>query len=197
MADIRYKSWGERLVESIKGVLIGIILFIVSFPLLFWNEGRAVDTARALEEGGKSVISVPAADKVDPANEGKLVHLTAEATTQESLEDTEFLIKENAIALERKVEMYQWKQEEHTRREKQLGGGEKEITDYTYEKVWSNEALDSSNYHDSGHSNPATMRLCIWPCHKAGKARLTMSSAAQFLGMVTLLRIVAVEVTRL
>src|SRR5262245_8140379 len=157
MADIRYKSWGERLVDSIKGVLIGIVLFVVSFPLLFWNEGRAVDTARAREEGGKSVISVPSADTVDPANEGKLVHLTAEATTEESLEDPEFLIKEKAIALDRKVEMYQWEQKEETRREKQLGGGEKEITEYTYHKVWSGTVNDSSNFHESGHNNPAAM----------------------------------------
>src|SRR5262249_16954733 len=144
----------ERLFESIKGVLIGIILFVVSFPLLFWNEGRAVDTAAALEEGSKNVISVPAADKVDPANEGKLVHLTAEATTTENLEDKEFLISEKAIYLGRNVEMYQWKEEEHRRSEKQLGGGEKETIDYTYDKVWSQEVIPSSGFHESGHNNP-------------------------------------------
>src|SRR5438874_672 len=156
MVDVTYKSWGERLFESIKGVLIGIVLFIVSFPLLFWNEGRAVDTARALDEGGKSVIAVPSADKVDPANEGKLVHLTAEANTTETLEDKEFLISEKAIYLGRNVEMYQWKQEERKRSEKQLGGGEKEITEYTYDRVWSKDVIASGGFHESGHSNPST-----------------------------------------
>lgn len=33
------QSWGSRLGDSLKGIIVGIILFIVSFPLLFWNEG--------------------------------------------------------------------------------------------------------------------------------------------------------------
>jgi hypothetical protein len=156
MVDVTYKSWGERLIDSIKGVVIGIVLFIVSFPLLFWNEGRAVDTARALDEGSKNVIAVPSADKVDPANEGKLVHLTAEATTTENLEDKEFLISEKAIYLGRNVEMYQWKEDKHTKSEKQLGGGEKEITEYTYNRVWSKDVIPSGGFAESGHSNPST-----------------------------------------
>ena len=45
------ESWGSRLVNSIKSVIFGFVLFVVAFPLLFWNEGRAVQTARSLEEG--------------------------------------------------------------------------------------------------------------------------------------------------
>src|SRR4051812_752026 len=45
------QSWGSRLLESIKSVLIGLVLFVVAFPLLFWNEGRAVHTAKCLAEG--------------------------------------------------------------------------------------------------------------------------------------------------
>ena len=45
------ESWGIRLGGSIKGIAIGGALFIAGIPLLFWNEGRAVKTAKALEEG--------------------------------------------------------------------------------------------------------------------------------------------------
>ncbi|HJL23314.1 MAG TPA: hypothetical protein RMH80_13870, partial [Polyangiaceae bacterium LLY-WYZ-15_(1-7)] len=51
---------GSRLVESIKGVLVGILFFLGSFPLLFWNEGRAVRRAKDLEEGRGAVVAVAA-----------------------------------------------------------------------------------------------------------------------------------------
>ena len=47
------ESWGSRLGSSIKGVLIGAALFIAGFPVLFWNEGNSVKTARAIDEGAK------------------------------------------------------------------------------------------------------------------------------------------------
>ena len=51
------QSWGGRLMESIKSVLVGFVFFIASFPLLFWNEGRAVQTAKSLKEGLGAVVS--------------------------------------------------------------------------------------------------------------------------------------------
>ena len=40
-------SYGSRISGSFKGMLPGILMFLGAFPLLFWNEGRAVKTARA------------------------------------------------------------------------------------------------------------------------------------------------------
>jgi len=45
------KSWASRIGESIKGVLIGLVLIVGSVIGLFWNEGRAVQTAKSLAEG--------------------------------------------------------------------------------------------------------------------------------------------------
>ena len=38
---------GSRLAQSIKGVALGIVLFIIAFPVLWFNEGYAVKTARS------------------------------------------------------------------------------------------------------------------------------------------------------
>ncbi len=38
--DVTTTGYGGRIVNSIKGVVIGLILFVVSFGLLYWNEGR-------------------------------------------------------------------------------------------------------------------------------------------------------------
>ena len=51
------QGWGSRLSESIKSVLFGVVLFGVAFPLLFWNEGRAVRTAKGRRQNNCLVLS--------------------------------------------------------------------------------------------------------------------------------------------
>ena len=43
--EVTQQSWFSRITGAVKGILVGLVLFVVSFPLLFWNEGRAVQTA--------------------------------------------------------------------------------------------------------------------------------------------------------
>lgn len=155
--EVSSEGWFSRIGSSIKGILFGIILFIAAFPLLFWNEGRAVHRAQSLAEGRGAVVTV-AADKVDNGNEGNLVHATAMASTDETLTDPEFKISaEKAISLTRRVEMYQWEETKETETKKQAGGKKKTITTYDYDKVWSDRVIDSSGFKESGHDNPQSM----------------------------------------
>jgi hypothetical protein len=155
--EITSKSWGTRLVESIKSVLIGLLLFAISFPILFWNEGRAVQTAKSLDEGAGAVVPV-SADKIEPGNESKLVHMTAMATTDETLSDEDFRVAEKAIKLIRTVEMYQWEEEQHSEERKKLGGGSETITTYEYEKTWSDDLIDSDQFKQGDiYRNPERM----------------------------------------
>lgn len=148
------QSWFSRIIGSIKSVLFGLILFILSFPVLFWNEGRAVQTARSLEEGAGAVVSVKA-DAVDAANEGKLVHVTGPVSTEAALTDPEFGVEAEGVKLIRQVEMYQWQEEEKSETKKKLGGGEETVKTYTYSKGWSDDVIDSSSFQQSsGHENP-------------------------------------------
>lgn len=148
------QSWFSRIIGSIKSVLVGLALFILSFPVLFWNEGRAVQTARSLEEGAGSVVSVKA-DAVDAAQEGKLVHVTGPVSTEAPLTDPEFGVEADGVKLVRTVEMFQWKEEEKSETRKKLGGGEETVKTYTYEKAWSDDVLDSSSFQQpGGHENP-------------------------------------------
>jgi hypothetical protein len=139
------------------GMGMGILLFLIAFPLLFWNEGRAVQTYQALVEGAGAVVSV-AADKVDAANEGKLIHLSGLATTDEKLSDPDFGISANALILNRNVEMYQWTEEKSTKTTKNLGGSTTDETTYSYQKEWSSSLIASDNFKESsGHENPSSM----------------------------------------
>jgi hypothetical protein len=148
------QSWFSRLFSSIKSVLVGIVFFIASFPLLWWNESRAVRTARSLSEGAGAVVSSPV-DTVDPSLEGKLVHMSGPVTTEQPVADTELGVETQAVKLLRKVEMYQWVEEEKSETKKKLGGGEETVTTYTYDKQWAADRVDSSEFkHGEGHENP-------------------------------------------
>jgi Transmembrane protein 43 len=147
-------GWFGRIGGAIKGVLFGLLMIVVSFPVLFLNEGRAVKTRKTLDEGSKSVVAV-SAETVDAKNDGKLVYLTGDAVVEGVLADPDFTISAAAVNLRRKVEMFQWKENEKTETKKKLGGGEEQVTTYSYEKVWSDRAIDSSGFFKKqGYENP-------------------------------------------
>lgn len=155
--EVTNQSWFSRIADSIKGILVGILLILAAFPILFLNEGRAVKRYKTLKEGGSNVVSV-AADTVMADNEGKLVHLSGMVKTDATLTDPTFNVSINAIKLNRVVEMYQWKQKSEKKTEKKLGGGTKTTTTYNYDKAWSDSLIDSGSFnHKAGHENPQSM----------------------------------------
>lgn len=155
--EISNRSWLSRIGGAFKGIIIGLLLMVAAFGLLFWNEGRAVKRYKTLQEGGGVVQSV-SSQAVDPGNEGRLVHVTGRAETAENLVDSEMGVQAQAIALIREVEMYQWKESSRSETRKKLGGGEETVTTYTYGKEWSERVVDSKAFKQpEGHSNPGHM----------------------------------------
>ncbi len=152
-------SYFSRLASSFRGMLVGLMLFAGSVLLLWFNEGRAVRTAKGLAEGSAAVISVKASS-IDPANENKLIHISGPVTVAKPLVDPEFTLSRTALKLVRKVEMYQWKEKTETTSREKLGGGQETVTTYTYDRVWSHEKIASSSFkHPEGHANPEGWRV--------------------------------------
>ncbi len=152
--EVTQQSFGQRLGNAFKGILLGIVLFLAAFAVLLWNEGRAVRQARTLKEGAANTVSV-ASDRVDPANDGKPVHMTGKAGTKDILTDEEFGVSASAIRLQRKVEMFQWKENQESTTEKKLGGGTQTKTTYRYVLAWSDQPIDSSAFkQQQDHVNP-------------------------------------------
>lgn len=150
-------SWFGRLRRSVGGVLFGLLLVVAMVVLLFWNEGRAVTTARSLEEGAGIVISV-GSGSVDPANEGRLVHVTGDVATGHVPSDPDFAVSAAGIRLDRIAEMFQWRETTSTETRTKLGGGEETVTTYSYSTGWERRAIDSSSFRNpSGHENPPMM----------------------------------------
>jgi len=156
--EVTRRGIGGRSKDSIGGAFVGLIMVVLAVILLFWNEGRAVKRAKDLKEGSGSVVSV-SSDTVDPAMEGKLIHLTGETKTPRLLEDPEFGIAATAIKLIREVEMYQWVQIEKSGEKTSVGGTTETTTTYTYQKEWKDSPVDSSKFKvTSGYENPREMK---------------------------------------
>ncbi|MCJ8054068.1 TMEM43 family protein [Shinella curvata] len=147
-------SWFSRLKSALIKIVVGFILLIACIWLLFWNEGRSVKTYRALVEGAGLVVSVENG-AVDPANEGKLVHISGPVKPVGVPEDSQLGISaDGAVGLDRIVEMYQWVEESKSETRKQLGGSEETVTTYSYRKEWNRREISSSGFRQSGHDNP-------------------------------------------
>lgn len=154
------QSWLSRLGKSGTGMLGGVALLILTLMGLVWNEGRAVKTAKDIDEGAASVVPLPSADQIDPQLNGRLVHLVGTATSSENLRDDFFGIEINALKFRRKVEMYQWEEISETTTVNKLGGGTETTTNYRYEKIWSEKSISSSSFKDAAaHGNPKEFPL--------------------------------------
>lgn len=147
-------SWFARLRNSLGALVFGVILVLVAIYFLFTNEGRSIQTYRSLVEGAGLVVDVDAA-KPDPANDGKLVHISGAVTPASVPADDVFGISaDGALALDRNVQMYQWVEKSDSTTENKLGGGTETVTTYSYSKEWSSRPVDLSGFKEAGHDNP-------------------------------------------
>lgn len=153
--EVTRQGWGSRLMGSIRGIAVGGLLFLISFPVLWWNEGRAVQTYQSLSEGRGAVVNV-AAEPLDPANEAKLVHVTGTATAEGTLVDEQFRVNAaGSLKLRRTVEMFAWEEDVETETRKKVGGSKETKKTYSYEKRWMEYPEDSAEFKISeGHHNP-------------------------------------------
>lgn len=133
-------SWGQKLMGSIKGILIGLLLFIASFIVIYVNEG-SVDVSRI----AATAIEIDA-QQANTQDDGKLVTTVGNLVTTETLGDT-YLQPGNYIALHRNVEMFAW--EEEADHDEDTG------TTYSYNQVWTSSPEDSADFaEERGHENP-------------------------------------------
>uniref|UniRef100_A0A8C8Z8N0 Transmembrane protein 43 n=1 Tax=Prolemur simus TaxID=1328070 RepID=A0A8C8Z8N0_PROSS len=132
----------ERLSETSGGMFVGLMTFLLSFYIIFTNEGRALKTATSLAEGLSLVVSPDSIHSVAPENEGRLVHIVGALRTSKLLSDPNYGVHLPAVKLRRRVEMYQWVETEEHR--------------------WlsSSDIVNSKNFdREIGHKNPSAMAV--------------------------------------
>ena len=154
-------SYGQRMKNSFSKVLTGILLVIGATILLFWNEGRTVKTTRMLKGAQKECVHLADPSTVDPSFEGKMVHVNGFAATDDVLTDSYFGVFTNAVKLIRNVEYYQWEEHSKTETRDKIGGGQEEITTYTYTKEWVSSPINSDNFADPDYQGRNTVKANI------------------------------------
>ena len=159
--EVTKTSYGSRLGNSLKGILVGLALFFAATVLLWWNEGRAVKTSKMLKAAETECVDVASVASLDPALEGKLIHATAVAKTDEILTDPTYGVSVNAIRLVRDVEYYQWVEHSESVTKDKIGGGQETTTTYTYSKEWVGGPIDSGNFKDPDYQSSNFVRTTV------------------------------------
>lgn len=151
-----HHSYGSRVGNSLKSILWGILLVIVSIILLAWNENNYVKQKAALNEWA-SIVNETESSQINSELEWKEVHLYWDtASDAEDLQDSTFWITTDDLKLKRTVEMYQRYEEEREECHDNMWWSEDCTTTYTYDKKWSDEAINSSSFYSSNwHENPS------------------------------------------
>ena len=145
-------SFGQNIKNSFSGMIFGLILFLLSFVILWWNEGNNVAQIYKANFMAKNAVEV-SAEQINRENDNKLIQVSGKAITNATLTDGIITVP-NTFALQRTVEMYQWRENVETETKDELGGGTTETKTYSYEKVWSEDQIDSDDFKKAGYNNP-------------------------------------------
>jgi hypothetical protein len=132
------ESLQEQLAGSpvilVLGAVLGLVLVVAAIGGEFYVEHKAINTAVSLEQGAAAAVDAPA-EPVNPANDGKLVHVTGKAEAGDPATDPNLGISAPALRLTREVEIYQWKENKEEEKKKDS----KPVVTYTYDRVWSKD----------------------------------------------------------
>jgi hypothetical protein len=141
----------DRLKESIKGVFIGIILFVLAFPVLFFTE-RRTNLGEVVEKAAPVDFSATVSGK-----DGQPVRGEGPLTVATPAVDKNFLTKPDFLHLERISEVFAVHERKETKTRKE---GTKEIreTIYHYENKWEKSPQDSSKFHEAKYRQPLRTR---------------------------------------
>jgi len=147
--------------------LIGLVMVLVGCGLIMWNEGRAVRTSVALEEGLRDVLIPETLDVVFEENNGALVLVAGALNIQDTLKDEFYGISMAAVKMRKVVQVYQWYETEDERRSNiETGDHDNHVEkSYSYDTDWFDHHIDSSNFANTlGHHNP---HLDSWPANSS------------------------------
>lgn len=166
-SQYNHPSLGKELQKTWLISFIGSIMVIVGCGILVWNEGRAVRTSVALEEGFRDVLVPETLNVVFEENNGALVLIAGELNIQDTLKDEFYGISIPAVKMRKVVQVYQWYEIEDERKQNtELGDHDTHVEkSYSYDTDWFDHHIDSSNFANTlGHHNP---HLDSWPANSS------------------------------
>ncbi len=136
--------------KSIMKKILALILLVGGTWLLWWNERISASVAGVIGEARPVTIELADVTKADPVFNGKMIHATGLADTNDTITDPLTGACATAIRLDRKVQYYQWTESKHSRT-RTIGNKEEEVITYTYAKRWSDRPINSSYFYDRAY----------------------------------------------
>lgn len=133
-------------------------LLLAGLALLVWNEYHHVNMQQLFHEATQSLVIVTDTTRIDSDNEGKLLYFDGWATVGDEARDSLYGIGGHYLSVQRKVEYYQWEEQQESRQSTQGGRNRREYY-YTYHKGWVSDTIDSEMFHDNGSYNHKNFTL--------------------------------------
>ncbi len=143
---VRRQSYGNKLATSMIGAIIGIIMFLGSFVVLYYNEGR--------ENLGKIAATAKEVTNNSQAKSEELICFKGIIDTSDYAEDT-YLVNDEYVYIERRVEMYAYVETKHTDKKDNLGGSSTITESYTYKLEWSTNPTTTPNFNGDANEKPS------------------------------------------
>lgn len=152
------KSWFDRMKDALAGVIVGILMYLLAFPVVTMGEGSFVHREKVLKIVKNNFGDEIKEDTFDlEEQKGKKIwHETGDTRTKQTLIDKAFNVsKEEKLFLHRKVEMYQYYETSSTHTEQDnFGGGETTKKTYHIKEEWF-ESPKGNPEHFQDKRNPA------------------------------------------
>lgn len=127
-------------------------MFLLSFGVLYWNEGRT-DYAQIAK---KSVVIEATNGAANAQADGQLVSATGKVTAEPMIGDDLYLKPGPYVQVERQVEVLAWVETTESVTRTNSDGSESTETNYLYKTDWVTEPADASKFHEpEGHTNLA------------------------------------------
>jgi hypothetical protein len=114
--------------------------------LELFNEPRILHDKQTLEEGAETCIAINP-DRIDPANERKLVYSTGQAMADDKLRDDQLGISADGLKLTRTVRIYQWTERRIAHRTPAGKRGHQTTYTYEHKQRWVDKPVDSGKFH--------------------------------------------------
>ncbi|KAL1513720.1 hypothetical protein ABEB36_003092 [Hypothenemus hampei] len=152
-------TFQEEFQRSWLTSILGFLIFVVGVYLLVWNEGEIVHHHHSLEETFNNAITLNPFEKLQPEYEGRVVHIMGDLKVDEPLTELEYGISIQAVKLKRRVQMYQWVEEQSSSNVNDETDYQS-TRDYYYVTEWRDKLVDSSSFYiRTGHENPTQKPL--------------------------------------
>lgn len=134
-------------------MLLGIVLFLASFVVLYMNEGRT-DFSKIAK---KAVVIEADNVQANIDSEGQLVSASGTVLANGSqIGDDLYLNPGPYLNLDRQVDTYAWIEESETVTKTDSAGNETSETIYSYVMDWDDSPMASEDFNEpEGHTNPA------------------------------------------